>query len=1100
MIPRGFRRSLFFSLLFSLLFSGNPLQAADEPLWMRYPAISPDGATIVFAYQGDLYRVDRGGGLAGALTISEAHDFMPVFSGDGQWIAFASDRYGNFDVFLMAARGGEAKRLTFHSADDFPTDFTPQGDGLLFTSARIDAAASVQFPSSYLPELYQVPAAGGRVRRILTTPADSARFLGDTTRIVYHDRKSLEDPWRKHHTSSFACDLRIYDAGSGKHRRLTSFAGEDRNPVPAANGEDLYYLSESSGSFNVHRLSLADPSASHQLTHFERHPVRFLTAARDDTLCFGFDGRIYTLTPGGEPRKVDVQIAADRGRRRRELLAIDGGATELALSPNGKEIAFVVRGEVFVASVEEGTTRRITDTPEQERSLSFRPDGRAILYAAERDQSWQLYATSLVREKEKYFFNATLLHEEAVLSSDAETFQPHYSPDGKEVAFLEERTILKVLNLESREIRTILPAEKSFSYADGDQYYQFSPDGRWFLVQYLQPGYWSPEVGLVRADGSGEVINATESGYGDFTPQWMMGGKMMIWFSDRDGLQGHAREGARQADVYAQFLTREAWDRFRLSKEEYALLKEAEEEAEEDGEEDGQETKKKDRKAGKGKGKKDEEAEEPEPIEIELEGLRDRRARLTIHSSRLSDAVVTPDGETLLYLTRFEKGHDLWRTNLRTRETKILAKLGARGGSLELDGEGKNVFLLAGGKISKIDVESGERKPIAFRGEMQLDRRAERAYFFEHVWRQVEDKFYDPERHGVDWDFYKAEYAKFLPHVGNDHDFAEMLSEMLGELNASHTGASYRRSRRDGDETASLGLFYDQTHSGPGLRIAEVIKGSPVRTSDSKIRAGILIEKIDGETLARDTNVDSLLNRKAGKNVLLSLYDEASGTRWEEVAQPISRRAERQLRYRRWVESRRRTTEELSDGRLGYVHVRDMDDRSYRSVFEEVMGLHVTREALVVDTRFNSGGDLVDDLANFLSGGKYMDFIPPSGRVVGIEPQTRWTRPSIVLADEGNYSDAHCFAWTYHELGLGKVVGMPVAGTCTFVWWERLHDRVIRFGIPMMAVAGNDGTPLENLQLEPDIRVANEYDAVAAGRDQQLERAVEELLRELDGR
>ncbi len=1094
MIPFAVRCSLLLSLLLLPPLAGNPLPAADEPLWMRYPVISPDGEAIVFAYQGDLYRVDRSGGLAWALTVSEAHDFMPVFSGDGRWIAFASDRYGNFDVFLMPARGGEAKRLTFHSANDYPSDFTPLGDGVLVTSIRTDTAANAQFPARELSELYQVPAAGGRVRQILTTPAERARFLGDTTRIVYHDRKSMEDPWRKHHTSSFACDLWIYDAGSGKHRRLTSYAGEDRNPVPAANGSDLYYLSESSGSFNVHRLSLADPTASQQLTHFERHPVRFLTAARDDTLCFGFDGRIYTLTPGGEAQKVDVQIAADRGGRRRERLALDGDVTEMALSPNGKEIAFAVRGEIFVASVEAGTTRRITDTPEQERSLSFRPDGRAILYAAERDRSWQLYATALVREKEKYFFNATLLREEAILSSDAETFQPRYSPDGKEVAFLEERTILKVLNLESREIRTILPAGKSYSYEDGDQHYQFSPDGRWFLVEYLQPGYWSPEVGLVRADGSGEVINATESGYGDYRPQWMMGGKMMVWYSDRDGLQGHARAGDRQGDVYAQFLTREAWDRFRLGKEEWALLKEAEKEGEEDA------TKKKDRKAKKGKGKEDEEVEAPEPIAIELEGLRDRRARLTIHSSRLADAVVTPDGEILLYLTRFEKGLDLWRTNLRTRETKILAKLGARGGSLELDGAGKNLYLLADGKIFKLDVKSGERKPIAFRAEIELDRRAERAYFFEHVWRQVKDKFYDPGLHGVDWDFYRAEYAKFLPHIGDDHDFAEMLSEMLGELNASHTGGSYRHARRRGDETASLGLFYDQTHTGPGLLIAEVIKGSPVCKSDSKIRPGILIEKIDGRSLAADANVYPLLNRKAGKNVLLSLYDEASGARWEEVVQPIRPRDERRLRYRRWVESRRRAVAELAGGRLGYVHVRDMDDRSYRSVYEEVMGKHVTAEALVVDTRWNGGGDLVDDLASFLSGSKYMDFISPRGRLIGVEPQTRWTRPSIVLADEGNYSDAHCFAWTFQELGLGKVVGMPVAGTCTFVWWERLPDRIIRFGIPVLAVTGNDGTPLENLSLEPDIRVANEYDAVAAGRDQQLERAVEELLRELDGR
>jgi C-terminal processing protease CtpA/Prc len=277
------------------------------------------------------------------------------------------------------------------------------------------------------------------------------------------------------------------------------------------------------------------------------------------------------------------------------------------------------------------------------------------------------------------------------------------------------------------------------------------------------------------------------------------------------------------------------------------------------------------------------------------------------------------------------------------------------------------------------------------------------------------------------------------------------------------------------------------------------MKGSPAIKKGSKIRAGVVIEKIDGQKLLADANFYPLLNRKAGHNVLLSLRDEAGGERWEEVVRPIPRRRELKLRYDHWVEGRRRTTAELSGGRLGYVHVRDMDDASYRTVFEEVMGRHVTQEGLVVDTRFNGGGDLVDDLSTFLSGRKYMDFVPPDGRVIGVEPLRRWTRPSIVLANEGNYSDAHCFAWTYQHLGIGKVVGMPVAGTCTFVWWERLPDRVVRFGIPVMAVTSNDGRPLENLQLEPDVRVENEYDLVATGRDQQLERAVEELLRELDG-
>jgi Tol biopolymer transport system component/C-terminal processing protease CtpA/Prc len=1070
---------------------------AEPPLWLRYPAISPDGQAIVFAYRGDLYRVPAEGGRAVLLTVYGGHDFMPVFSRDGQWIAFASDRHGNFDVFLMPAAGGEARRLTYHSADDYPSDFTPGDQAVLFSSARLDAVTSAQFPTDALPELYRAPLQGGRVTQVLTTPAQAARYIGDGEAFVYHDQKGYENQWRKHHTSSVTRDLWLYD-GDGGHRRLTTFAGEDRNPVVV--GDALYYLSEETGSFNVHRTTLEDPSRNEPVTSFRNHPVRFLSAARDSTLCFGFDGEIYTLAPGGRPTVVPIEIRTDRHRPDRELLPISGNITEMSLSPEGKEIALVVRGEVFVASVAEGTTRRITDTPEQERSVSWSPDGRSILYAAERDGSWQIYRTSLARESESYFFQATLLDEEAILTSREETFQPRYSPTGKEVAFLENRTTLRVLDLETKKTRTVVPGDMSFSYADGDQHYERSPDGRWFLVEFLQPGIWSPEVGLVRADGSGEVLNTTQSGFGDFGPRWMMGGKMMLWFSERDGMRGQARTGSRQVDAYAQFLTREAWDRFRLSKEEFELLEEAEDEA--DGEDEGEEEDA--AAAGKDKGDKkarNETEDEIEPLEIELDGLRDRRARLTIHSSRLADAVVTPDGKKLLYLARFEKGYDLWSTDLRTRETKILAKLGSQGGSLEMDEEGKKVFVLAGGALSKVEVESGKRTPLGLKGgEMWVDQEAEFAYFFEHAWRQVKEKFYDRDLHGADWDFYKKAYVRFLPHIDNGRDFAEMLSEMLGELNASHTGARYRGRPPAGDDTASLGLFFDPSHQGAGLLVAEVMPRSPVLNADGKIRAGVVIEKIDGTAIEPDTSVPPLLNRKAGRNVLLSLLDPESGERWEEVVKPVSRGQEAQLRYRRWVESRRKLTEELSGGRIGYVHVRSMSDSSYRTVYEEVLGRHATAEAVVVDTRFNGGGDLVDDLSIFLSGKKYMEFVPPDGRVIGVEPGARWTRPSVVVMSEGNYSDAHCFPWAYDELGIGKTVGMPVAGTCTFVWWETLHNREINFGIPNMAVASNDGRPLENRELEPDLEVENHVSIVSRGRDQQLERAVELLLEELGSR
>ncbi|TAK36846.1 MAG: peptidase S41 [Saprospiraceae bacterium] len=1054
------------SLLFTLA-----LHAQQTPLWLRYPAISPDGSTIVFSYQGDLYKVDAAGGTATLLTVHEAHDFMPVWSHDGNSIAFASDRYGNFDVFVMPASGGQATRLTFHSSGDYPSDFTADDKAVIFTSSRLDAAANQQFPSGVLPELYKVPIAGGMPKQIITTPAQDTRTNADGSVLVFHDRKGYEDEFRKHHTSSVTRDVWKYEPKTGKYTQLTTFTGEDRNPVFATGEKDIFYLSEANGSFNVFKMSLAG-GPSTQLTFMEKHPVRYLSASQNGTLCFSYNGELYTLKEGGVPQKVAISLRNDGRYNPEKIEPVTGDATEMALSPNGKEVAFVYRGEVFAASVKEGTTRRITNTPEQERSISFSPDGRSILYAGERGGSWNVYQTSLVRQEEKYFFNSTLLHEEPIAATPSEEFQPAYSPDGKEVAYLEERSALKVVNLETKKTRLIMPGDKNYSYSDGDQYYTWSPDSKWLLVEFLQPNQWITQCGLVSAEGGKDVVNLTQSGYNNVHPTWAMDGKMMMWFSDRDGMKNDASWGG-ELDAYGMFFTQEAYDKYKLDEEEFELGKEPENDDKKKEEE-----------------KKD--STKVEPVKIELDGLEDRKVRLTAHSSRFSGAVLSKDGEKLFYLAKFEKGFNLWQTNLRSKETKMLVQLDADNvGDLILEKDGKYLFVLADGKLSKVAVEDGKKEGISIHGEMVLNEAVERAYLFDHAWRQVTKKFYKTDLQGVNWDFYKNEYSRFLPYINNNYDFAEMLSEMLGELNASHTGGRFRPKVENGDETACLGLFFDENYAGMGLKIAEVMEKSPVQKSDSKIKAGVVIEKIDGQELAQNGNLYHLLNRKAAKNTLLSLFYPASGKRWDETVKPISQAEEGELRYRRWVENCRHIVDSLSGGAIGYVHVRSMSDPSYRVVYEEVLGKNAGKQALVVDTRFNGGGWLHDDLATFLDGKKYMTLMP-RGQNLGNEPQFKWTKPSVVVMSESNYSDAHMFPYTYKALGIGKLIGMPVPGTGTAVWWESLQNGMV-FGIPQVGMVGNDGKYLENQQLEPDIKVLNDPGAVSKGRDQQLEAAVKAL-------
>ncbi len=1068
-------------LILVLFFIYVGLFAETNPLWMRYPSISPDGKHIAFSYKDDIYKVSTKGGLAVQLTSHKAYDFKPVWSPDSKNIAYASDRFGNFDIFIISAIGGESRRLTYSSTGQTPNCFSEDGKYVYFTATMDDHYKNIQFPSGILSELYKVSIFGGRVKQILTTPAEESKLDSTGNYIIYQDRKGYENVWRKHHTSSVTKDIWIYNKKTKKHKKLTSFVGEDRNPVFTDDEKGIFYLSEKEGSFNVFSLSLNEPLKITQHTFHKKHPVRFLSKAAN-TLCYGYNGEIYLKKNKNKPIKVKIEIRTDSKRNAITYKKLSSGATEMAVSPDGKEVAFIIRGEVFVTAVNYSTTKRITNTPEQERSVSFSPDGRSLLYAAERDGSWNLYKTDLHKD-DLNFTNSIILKENPVLVSDKETFQPQFSPDGKEVAFLEERTILKVINLKSKKTRTILPAKYNYSYADGDQWYQWSPDNKWFLVQFLSKGRWSYECGLISSKGDQELVNLTKSGFEDYIPKWSQDGKMMLWYSNKYGM----------GDIFGMFFTKDSFDKFRLSKEEYELLKEREKRNKKN-----LDKKKKDKKGTK-KTKEDKEKKEEKPklLKIDLNNIENRIIRLTINSSNLSDGIMSKKGDKLYYLSRFEKGHDLWVHDFRKKSTKLLVKLGGRGGSLALSKDGKELFVFSRGKFTKITLAGNKRKSISYSADFNLNSPAERVYLLEHVWRQIKKKFYDPKLHGVDWSFYKKEYLKFLPYINNNYDFAEMLSEMLGELNGSHTGSGYRAFSNTGDNTAKLGVFYDLEFKGDGLKIIEIINKGPLQRSGSKIMKGTIIEKIDNYKITKSTNYYKLLNRKANKNILLSLYNPKTKKRWEEIRKPISRGANNQLLYERWIKTRKEETDRLSKGRLGYIHVRSMSGGSYRETFAELFGKFTNKEAIIIDTRFNGGGNLVEQLTTLLSGEKYLTNIP-RGQNIGIKPENRWTKKSIVLISESNYSDAHGFPYGYKTLGLGKLVGMPVPGTMTSVWWETLQDRTLYFGIPQVGKYDLNGKYLENQQLEPDYLINNEYEKVVKGIDQQLEKAVEVLLEELD--
>ncbi len=1070
--------------LSAIIMTAVTLTAQDSPLWLRRNDISPDGSKVAFTYKGNIYTVPVEGGRAFQLTTNPEYDSDPLWTPDGKSIIFSSYREKSKDIYKVSAEGGTPVRLTSHSVNETPLEVMKDGS-VLFTANIQQDALYGDFPGT--AQLYMVGPDGGKAVQVTSLPVSNISVSegADGFKVIYEDYKGYEDALRKHHTSSVTRDVWMYTpssadkgfriTGNGTFTKLSSFKGEDRNPVFKPGTDTYYYISEEDGTLNIYASTLQSKEKPRQLTFFKGNPVRYISVSNDGTICFSYDGELYTMKEGSEPVKMDISIVTDQVERPVQDRTISSGARSMAVSPNGKEVAVILRGDVYVTTTDHATTKRITNTAQQERDLWFSKDGKTLYYSAERNGHWGIWKTSLTDKNDKYFTYAVKMEESLVTKPGETCFQPQVSPDGKSIAYLKDRTAIAVMDLKSGNEKIVLDKSINYSYQDGDQNFAWSPDSRYIMCNYQANGGWNNEdVALIDVE-SGEITDLTESGYTDSNFRWALDGKAMTWASDKNGYRSHGSWGAED-DIYIMFFDGKRYMEFQRDKEDRAIAEMLKDEKEE----------KKEKKEEKKDSLKEE--KKAEKLVLDLENRKDRIVRLTRTSGRLGDHYLTKDGKKLYYSMRLERGMDLCMLNLEDNSIKVVAK--GVSGSIYPTADDKYMYMLSGGSVSRISTANGAREMISFSGNYEYKPAEEREYMFDHIWKQVKEKFYMPDLHGADWDGYYTTYKKFLPHIENNFDFQEMLSELLGELNGSHTGARYQY--RSGLNTASLGIFPDNEYEGDGIRIKEVIKGGTLYIADPEIKEGDIITAIDGTEIKAGTDWYGLLRMKGGKKMLVSI--RKGGKKAVEMYVEPAFTDVTQL-YRRWVEQREKMVEELSGGKIGYVHVEGMDSESFRTVYSDLLGKYRTCEAVIVDTRHNGGGWLHDDLATLLDGTGYIRF-EPRGQYIGTEPYNKWTKPSCVLMGEDNYSDACGFPYVYRALGIGKLIGAPVPGTMTAVWWETLIDNTMVFGIPQVGALGvKEGRYLENMQIEPDIEVYNDPASVLRGEDKQLEAAVKEMMK-----
>ncbi len=1047
--------------------------AVEAPL-PRHPAPSPDGTQIAFSWQGDLWLVPVAGGEARRLTANPATERFPVWSRDGRLIAFASNRYGNDDVFVMPADGSAAPtRLTFASTSDVPDDFTPDLEAVLFTSNR---AESVKWGT----QLWTVPLAGGTPALAQDAFGEAAGFSPDGESLVFVRGQTK---WtRRGYRGPASRDLWL--RAGDDYERLTDFDGTDDCPT-WLDGGHLAFLSSRDGRKNVYRLDVATKTAT-QLTFHEGSAVRFPRAAADGSvIAYEFEDGIWTVPPAGGPStRLSIQVAADQVNNPVDRRTATDDADELAISPNGKLAAFIVHGDVFVTAIVDKDdqeiakppTARVTTTPERERDLSWSPDGKTLLFSSAANGNDDLY-TAVPTPKDTPWPEAFDFRLTRLTDAPAEEYAATFSPGGDRIAFIRGQGQLVVRPKDGGAETVLLDHWAAPNYA-------WSPDGAW-IAYSTSDEHYNSEVWVVPST-NGERYNVSRHPDDDFAPRWSPDGRRLVWT---------AKRADNTFDLWGVWLARE--DDERTPAQWLKLW----------ADKGGDKKKGKDKDDASDDDDEDEKKPELPTVSIDFERLWERVRRITDLKGDEGPARISPDGKTIIFTAEFEGEEDLYSVRWDGEDLERLTKDGAEPEQFVFDRKGKTIFYLDGkGHIKRVGLDGKAGDPIPFKARYVVDARLERAVVFDEAWRALNENFYDPDFHGVDWPAQQVKYRPWALAASTKQDFADIVNLMLGELNASHMGyyppGTRGRAIESGDRTGWIGVTYDPAAGGPGILIKEVLPDSPAWRADAAIQPGERLVAVNGIEIEDTTNVFELFVDTEGERTPLTVRG-IDGDERTVVVEPVA--SQRGLRYDEWVRQRRALTDRWSGGRLGYIHIQGMDIPSFEEFERMLFAAADGKEGLLVDVRSNGGGWTTDYLMAVLMVQRHAYTVPRGGDpAIRAYPQSRlplsaWTRPAAAICNEDSYSNAEIFSHAFKSLGRGPLIGSPTFGAVISTGGMRTLDgSTVRLPGRGWFVAPT-GLNMEHNGAVPDVLVWQPpSEDASATEDTQLARAVQVLLANLE--
>ncbi len=1079
------------------------IASGREARLVRYPHYFQ--GRVAFSYLGDIWTADEDGHNLQRLTVHKARDVYPRFSPDGKWIAFSSERNGNLDVYIMPAMGGTVQQLTFNSADDTVLNWTPDGRAVLFSSNRGE---------DFMPKLYTVATTGGMPQSAGTDMGVQASYSPDGRRLAYNQK--AQSYWRKYYRGAYQSDVMIADIAAQKFTNVTDFDGLDSWPMWARDGF-IYFVSDRDGAglTNIWRVS-ENGGKAERITTFKQGDVRWPAISADGrTIVFEHDFGIEKLDVGSKRvTPLHFDIAAETQESLSEVRDFNSQVDDYELAPNSRRIAFSIHGEVFTAPVEEGDLRQLTDSPARERDVAYSPDGKWIGFVSDRSGREELYVVAVDGAGEA----------QKLTDLDALKNGYNWSPDSTQIAFSASDSKLRVVTVASKETK-----ELSASRFGNIGTPAWSPDGKW--LAFTKPDFTrTTDIYLIPASG-GDEKKVTFESFNEQGPQFAPDGRK-LYFARNDSTQT-GQGGLPSVQLYSVAL--EHLDRDPDDAEERAEAEAAAQAEQGAAGEGGAAAAMMRRQAGG--------ARPPvKPVNIDWAGLKRRTKQLTRMPFPIGSYNISPDGRTIVFVTSEPAGQTSVPVVYSIQEdgkrlTRIVAGVSAgtggeqetpaagagQGGGiggLNIARDGRTLFFREGTAVYSVALPAAAtatgvaasgppaasagaspaaRRRINFVARVKIDRPAEWAQMFDDGWRTMKYRFYDPQMHGYDWDAMRAKYRPLVEYVGDRQELLNIVNEMIGELNASHTGAAPPPGGREPGAAATghLGIELTPDTQAGRYRVTHIYEDGPADKDWVKVSLGDYLIALDGKPVRAGDNYWALLNYRLNRKVAVTFNNNATEEgAWRTRIEPTTMQNFSQLRYERWVKQRREMVDKLSNGRVGYLHIRAMDQPSLRRFEKELREYH-NKEALVIDQRWNGGGNIEQELLALLVQRQY-EVWQPRGTEATTRPFAGFFGPKVVLQNWRSASNAEMFPAGFRALGLGKVIGTPTMGAVIGTGSYSLIDgSTVRTPGTGVYLADKGRTNMENYGVQPDMLVENTPEDTLAGRDRQLEMAVQQLLKEL---